>query len=782
MSTHAPAALAYHGRGLHPIVVKPNSKVPLSQGWQHHVNRTAAEVREDFERAPEGHGIGTVTHGFVVIDLDVRPNKNGVESLASLPPLPPTLTSTTPSGGQHRFFRIPRGTAIRNSASKLGPGIDVRGTGGQVVLPPTVIDGKPYRWLDGSPEEMAGLPEPWLSLLTSTDAEPPAPAALPTPSLRVVRSVPDVAFEADRRARYMATLTEQSVQGSGGNAVMMRAAFHAKEMSRNADEALAALLEWNSRNASPLWSEAELARAIANSEAVFGAGLDRPEAPVVLAAGASDEQGRPLCVAYAQPTSRYIGRTEDGTAWALDAGMDQGAARRVLIANGFSPSDAKRILDDHTVVHAVAVDTIPNAPPVVVRDGRTVVNAWVPPSITPAPGTFPVLDEVLTFVSGSPEGKAWLMNWLAAALQRPAERFRTAPILSGQQRTGKSVLIRAIRALIGEGNSKNIRSEDITSRFSAAFATSLLVAVGEIETADLDAAQGSLRYLTGEDRIMVEGKFAAAKEVKNRLKLIGSTNKRDPVRVDAKDTRWTILRQNAEASPEYLARIETLFDGSEWSERGLAEVRALGHHLISMTIDERVTNVPLKNTARAEAIKMSRSSVQAFADAVDDETLDGLWVHTVPQHQRGDPAYQYLDVPGRPGVASSAAVYALYRAFALGRGQQPVGANRFAPELSEARPEWELLGQVGSDDRRIRVSPKVKLGAWGNLPRDPSLRSAGPVVAPVVEEPPPKGQAAVPEPPAQLQFAGSDVTPGAKREQQLASAAALLGGRITGRA
>jgi hypothetical protein len=750
--SHASAALQLLRFGLNPHPLVPNEKRPLASGWQRESDWAPDAVRERFERAPAGHGLGLRTDGLCVIDVD---GAEGRESLARLEadfgPLPRTVRATTRGGGLHVYLRT--GIELRNSVKGLAPSIDIRsGPSGQVVAPPTEIDGKVYRWEDGSsPDEVdiAELPPRWLEAVQALALpREPASAALAPPAggtLQIIRRPEDATFEAERRARYMATLTEPSIQGQNGNAVMMRAAFHAKEMSRNEDEAIEAMLSWNARLASPPWSESELRRAISNSEAVYAAALDRWESPSAPgAAPLRDERGRPLSLAYVQPVSRYVGLNEAATAWALDAGMDQTAARRVLLANGFGKDEAKRIIEDHTVIHAVAVDTIPNATRVALRDGHTVLNAWVPPTIKPAPGDSPVLDEVITFVSGSPEGETWLTNWLAAALQRPGERFRTAPILSGQQRTGKSVLIRAIRALIGEANSKTIRSEDITSRFSASFATGLLVAVGEIETADLDAAQGRLRYLTGEDRIVVEGKFAAAREVKNRLKLIGSTNKRDPVRVDAKDTRWSILRQNAEAAPDYLARVESLFNGSEWSERGLAEVRALGHRLISMRVDESVVNVPLKNAARAEAITMSRTSVQRFADAIDESTLDGLWVNTVPVHQQADPVYRHLDIPNHPGVVSSAAVYALYREFTLANGQQPVGSSRFSPELAEARPSWELLAQVGDDDRRIRLG-RQKLGAWGNLPRDLSLRSpaaSAPNTPPPFPEPEPEAQPA----------------------------------------
>jgi hypothetical protein len=269
-------AVRLRALGFHPIPERPNQKLPVESAWQTRINRTPDELRAAFAAAPEGHGIGTITHEFIVVDLDLREDVDGIAALGELPPLPPTLASHTPSGGMHLFLRVPQGVEVRNSVSKVGRGIDVRGKGGQVVLPPTVIDGKAYRWSEGCPAEMAMLPEPWLALVVAPKAAPaPAPAAPEAPAMRRVIRPEAVAAEADRRAKYMDTLDRPSIQGSGGNAVMMQAAFHAKEMSRTEDEAVEALLGWNERLATPPWSEAELRRAVRNSDAVYGAGLDR---------------------------------------------------------------------------------------------------------------------------------------------------------------------------------------------------------------------------------------------------------------------------------------------------------------------------------------------------------------------------------------------------------------------------------------------------------------------------------------------------------------------------
>src|SRR5262249_6866135 len=117
-------------------------------------------IREWWQRHPNANvGIATgAASGLVVLDVD--PDHGGGESAELYMPgeaLPSTLIARTGGGGLHMYFKHPGGR-IRNSASELGPGLDVRGDGGYVVAPPSVhFSGKPYGWVDlGAP--LADLP------------------------------------------------------------------------------------------------------------------------------------------------------------------------------------------------------------------------------------------------------------------------------------------------------------------------------------------------------------------------------------------------------------------------------------------------------------------------------------------------------------------------------------------------------------------------------------------------------------------------------------------------
>lgn len=162
-----------------PVFPCLENKRPACPGGFKLARRSTAEVRAIWDLYP-GVLVGMPTgeaSGFDVLDIDPR---NGGEGwLAEWERfLPATRVHWTRSGGQHRLFRHRRG--VRNSAGRVGPGIDVRGTGGYVILWPC------HGGAVSGGELLADWPD-WLIARMIPPPRPPPPA-------------PVSAVEADARA------------------------------------------------------------------------------------------------------------------------------------------------------------------------------------------------------------------------------------------------------------------------------------------------------------------------------------------------------------------------------------------------------------------------------------------------------------------------------------------------------------------------------------------------------------------------------------------------------
>lgn len=122
-----------------PVFACDGEKKPLVK-WRDECTTDPAEISRQFDH-PGAQMIGVPTgraSGLVVIDIDIKGGARGQEWLDEHQyALPETRTHRTRSGGLHLVFLNPEGVEIRNSASRVAPGVDVRGEGGYVIVPPS---------------------------------------------------------------------------------------------------------------------------------------------------------------------------------------------------------------------------------------------------------------------------------------------------------------------------------------------------------------------------------------------------------------------------------------------------------------------------------------------------------------------------------------------------------------------------------------------------------------------------------------------------------------------
>lgn len=117
-------------------------KHPLTRKGVKEATKDADQIRHWWSIWPDAN-IAIATgepSGLLVLDIDTKPNANGYASLAKIEEeigcCRSSVRVNTPSGGQHHYFLLPEGE-IKNSAGRIGAGLDVRATGGYVIAPPS---------------------------------------------------------------------------------------------------------------------------------------------------------------------------------------------------------------------------------------------------------------------------------------------------------------------------------------------------------------------------------------------------------------------------------------------------------------------------------------------------------------------------------------------------------------------------------------------------------------------------------------------------------------------
>jgi hypothetical protein len=156
--------------GKHPIG-------KLTPKGLHNATLDPRTIESWWRRYPRANVAITTGGTFRLLVIDIDPDEGGEASFTRLEQehgaLPATVEVVTPRGGRHLYLIVPPGrTMLGNSAGKLGPGIDTRGQGGYVLIPPSVIKGRAYTWSVDSGDRPAPAPDWLLALLEASTGGP----------------------------------------------------------------------------------------------------------------------------------------------------------------------------------------------------------------------------------------------------------------------------------------------------------------------------------------------------------------------------------------------------------------------------------------------------------------------------------------------------------------------------------------------------------------------------------------------------------------------------------
>jgi bifunctional DNA primase/polymerase-like protein len=260
-------ALAYGRAGFFIFPIHEGTKdQPHIKEWGVNASRDPKQITEWWTRWPNaGIGLACMKSKVAVVDVDVKNGGNGERTLAELDviegkQLSPTRMQCTPSGGTHYLYRDPLG-AVATTASIIGAHlyrdgekshVDTRGVGanngGYVLLPPSVVAGKPYTW--ASRGKLA-LVDPWVADACRVDRGEPVDQ---DPVVELDQAS-NIAWAID----YLTNYAPHSIAGRGGEKTLLDVAGILKDHGIREYTAIELLAEHYNvfGRCDPLWSIGE---------------------------------------------------------------------------------------------------------------------------------------------------------------------------------------------------------------------------------------------------------------------------------------------------------------------------------------------------------------------------------------------------------------------------------------------------------------------------------------------------------------------------------------------
>jgi hypothetical protein len=166
-------ALQYVAKSWFIFPITPRQKKPPLVKWRQESSNDPEKITQWWLRWPDANiGLDCGKSDLIVIDVDIRDcglqhwvdlcDEHGISQA--------TLTVGTPNGGWHVYYKAPK-SQIGNSSALSHLGIDVRGYGGYVLLPPSQLEnGKSY--MVENEADIISMPEA-LAKILETKSKPP---------------------------------------------------------------------------------------------------------------------------------------------------------------------------------------------------------------------------------------------------------------------------------------------------------------------------------------------------------------------------------------------------------------------------------------------------------------------------------------------------------------------------------------------------------------------------------------------------------------------------------
>lgn len=400
-------------------------------------------------------------------------------------------------------------------------------------------------------------------------------------------------------------------------------------------------------------------------------------------------------------SNRYALRDKNGRYDIGNAMSDRAAPKYLTTEMGLTSVDAAALVsgtrDDPDAPYIRTVTKLAATPdePAIFSDGTDVfLNRWERSTVVAVPGDWSAIEEILAVLTNrNADLFEWLLNWMAAGAQRPAERRGCAPIFSSEATgIGKT----SMGALWGRivGHWRMIDGQVLGDDFTDAFADRAVVVANEVSTGSDDVRDISDKMLPWvvDEFVQLKIPHLGRQQLPNMTKWWITSNKLQTLRINPDDRRYTFVRIPLSAkTPAHVARCDSLWERQDvLSPKGEAELSAFAHHLRTRPVDWQRASKCYDTKEKLARIDANKPLTQAFLAEV--ATLEGFtsaanaWLNSLSESvaygstgtaTKRAAALDELTFGNREHGTQVTAVYQVYRFYCGANNGKPLNLPNF---------------------------------------------------------------------------------------------------------
>lgn len=262
------------------------------------------------------------------------------------------------------------------------------------------------------------------------------------------------------------------------------------------------------------------------------------------------------------------------------------------------------------------------------------VNTWWPIDTPAEPGDVSPFLLHLERMLPVERDRAILLNYVAALVQFPGDKFQWWPLIQSVKGNGKSMLLEILEHCVGERYCHRPNAAEIANgggKFTGWLRGKVLVGFEEIRTSHKSEVLEILKPMVTNNRIEIQNKGVDQDMGDNRANGLLLTNYQDAVKIDDEERRYCPLFC-AQQSRADLARDgmsgDYFPDLYDWVRRG-GGLAYLNHYLRTFTL-ERELNPALQHGGKCHRAPDTSSTVDAIGATlgkVEQEVLEAVAEH-----------------------------------------------------------------------------------------------------------------------------------------------------------